>query len=113
MCDRRCARILLHSSGVDDQPVLIPCLAEPLLEERPTMISLSFFMPSRRRLDYAAMAALLFCSAAIAQSTQTPAADAASHPEAHCKGPMPPPYPPDVRENHEQGMVMLKVLVGT
>jgi TonB family protein len=111
----RYAQALMRSTGVDAQPAMIPWLAEPQLKERLTMISRQPCSAWRRRLGYVALAALLSSSTVIAQ-TSSPA------PAASNNGPsqdipfnatMQPPYPPDAIKNREQGMVMLKVLVGT
>jgi TonB family protein len=109
----RYAQTLLRSTGVDASPAMIPWLTEPQLKERLTMISRPPRSPWRRRFGYVALVALFASTAAIAQSASAPPADTSANLDMHNKGPMPPPYPPDAIKNREQGMVLLKVLVGT
>jgi TonB family protein len=109
----RYAQTLMRSTGVDAQPAMIPWLAEPQLKERLTMISRPLCSAWRRRLGYVALAALFASSAVIAQTGSAPAGSTGPTQDIPFNGSMPPPYPPDAVKNHEQGMVMLKVLVGT
>jgi TonB family protein len=107
----RYAQTLMRSTGVDAQPAMIPWLAEPQLKERLTMISRQPCSAWRRRFGYVALVALLASSAVIAQTGNPPPAGTDN---GSAQGfPPPPPYPPDAVKNREQGMVMLKVLVGT
>ena len=110
----RYAQALMRSTGVDVQPIMIPWLAGPQLKERLTMISRQPCSASRRRLGYVALTALLVSSAVVAQTDNT---SSPNQPfitqDIHYNGAHPPPYPADAVKNHEQGMVMLKVLVGT
>jgi TonB family protein len=99
----------MRSTGVDAQPAMIPWLAEPPLKERLTMISRQPCRAWRRRLGYIALTALFASSAVIAQTSSPPPADTGNGPTPN----IPPPYPSDAVKNHEQGIVMLKVLVGT
>jgi TonB family protein len=105
----------MRSTGMDAQAAMIPWLAEPSSKERLTMISRQPCSAWRRRLGYVALAALLASSAAVAHNGSTPPADSNNGPTQSfpCNAPMPPPFPPDAIRNREQGMVMLKVLVGT
>lgn len=75
------------------------------------MISRPFCSSLRRRFGYVALVALLVSSATFAQSVSAPPADAPPQLDWHNNGPM-PPHPPGPTKNREQGMVMLKVLVG-
>ncbi|MBE1160024.1 M56 family metallopeptidase [Dyella acidiphila] len=111
----RYAQTLLHSTGVDAQPALIPWLAEPQLKERLTMISRQPCSTRRRRFGYATLAALLVSGAAIAQTGNPPPAASSVGPtqDTPYNASMPPAYPPDAIKNREQGMVILNVLVGT
>jgi TonB family protein len=110
----RYAQTLMRSIGVEAQPAMIPWLAEPQLKERLTMISRQPRSAARRRLGYAALAALFASSAVIAQTgSVAPAGGSGPTQDTPFNASMPPPYPPDAIGNHEQGMVMLKVLVGT
>ena len=110
------AQTLMRSTGVDAQPAMIPWLTEPQLKERLTMISRQPCSARRRRFGYAALIALLASSAVVAQTgNSTPAAGNSNGPtqDIAYNATMPPPYPPDAMKNHEQGMVILDVLVGT
>ena len=110
----RYAQTLMHSTGVEACPTIIPWLAEPQLKERLTMISRQPCSAARRRLGYVALAALFASSAAIAQTgASVPPASNGPTQDISFNASMPPPYPPDAIKNHEQGLVMLKVLVGT
>jgi TonB family protein len=108
------AQALMRSTGVDAHPAMIPWLAEPQLKERLTMISRPPRSAWRRRFGYVALAALFASSAVIAQTGGAAPADSSGPTQdMPFNASMPPPYPPDAVKNHEQGMVMLKVLVGT
>lgn len=108
------ARTLMHSSGVDAQPAMIPWLAEPQLKERLTMISRPPCSAWRRRLGYVALTALFASSAVVAQTgNPTPPPNGGPSQNVVFNASQPPVYPPDAIKNHEQGMVMLNVLVGT
>ncbi len=109
----RYAQALMRSTGVDVHPAMIPWLAESQLKERLTMISRPSCNPWRRRLGYIAMGALFVSSAVIAQTESAPPTDAPPGQDLHYNAAMPPPYPPDAVKNREQGLVLLKVLVGT
>jgi TonB family protein len=96
------------------QPSTIPWLAEPPPKERLTMISRPPCSIWRRRFGYAALMALFVSSAALAQAgNPAPAATDNGPGRDSPFGPLPPPFPPDAPRNHVQGVVMLKVLVGT
>lgn len=107
------ARTLMRSTGVDAQPAMIPWLAEPQLKERLTMISRSPRSTWRRRIGYATLVSLLTSSAILAQTSTAPPADREASQDVGRSTALPPPYPPDAVKNREQGLVLLKVLVGT
>lgn len=109
----RYAQTLMRSTGVDTQPATIPWLAEPQLKERLIMISRPSCSPWRRRFGYSTLIALLASTAAIAQTASNPAADTGPTQDLHYNVTQPPSYPPDAIKNREQGLVLLKVLVGT
>jgi TonB family protein len=109
----RYAQALMRSTRVDVHPAMIPWLAESQLKERLTMISRPSCNPWRRRLGYIAMGALFVSSAVIAQTESAPPTDTPPGQDLHYNAAMPPPYPPDAVKNREQGLVLLKVLVGT
>ena len=69
----------------------------------------------RRRLGYVALASLLASSAFVVQAGNSPPAGTNNGPtqDIPYNASMPPSYPPDAIKNHEEGMVVLKVLVGT
>ncbi|GLQ96026.1 M56 family metallopeptidase [Dyella mobilis] len=111
----RYARALMRSHGVDAQPAMIPWLAESQLKERLTMISRRPHSKWRRRFGYVVAATLLASGVVVAQTHNAAPAGTSS-------GPAPDyaynlsvatPYPADAVKNHEEGMVMLKVLVST
>jgi TonB family protein len=111
----RYAQTLMRSHGVDAHPVMIPWLAEPQLKERLTMISRQPRSHWRRRFGYVAATALLASGAVIAQTGGAAPAGTTSGPTADYAYDLSlgTPYPPDAVKNHEEGMVMLKVLVNT
>jgi TonB family protein len=110
----RYAQTLMRSTGMDAHLAMIPWLTEPQLKERLTMISRQPRSAGRRRFGYATLAALFASSAVIAQTGgAAPAGSSGPTQDIPFNASMPPPYPPDAIKNHEQGMVMLKVLVGT
>ncbi|GLQ46831.1 hypothetical protein GCM10007862_18820 [Dyella lipolytica] len=108
----RYAQTLMRSIGVDAQPAMIPWLAEPQLKERLIMISRQPCGTWRRRLGYVALTALLISSAAMAQTAAKTSADTLATQDVHFNAAIPPPYPPDAIKNREQGLVMLKMLIG-
>lgn len=110
--DAAYARALMRSAGVEAQLATIPWLAQPQLKERLTMISRHPRHARHRRLGYATLAALLASSVAFAQQTvSVPPANTEASQDLQRNIAIPPPYPPDAIKNHEQGLVLLKVLV--
>jgi TonB family protein len=111
----RYAHTLMRSTGVDAHPAMIPWLAEPQLKERLTMISRQPCSAWRRRLGYVALATLLVSSAVVAQTNGSAPTDNNDGPTQNLpfNASMPPHYPLDAVKNHEQGMVVLNVLVNT
>lgn len=102
------ARTLLHSAGLAPEPALIPWLSEPQLKERLRMIQQHPTGAPRRRLGYAALAAILAGSVFVAQAasqnqpaTQNLGFNATQRPR----------YPAVALTGGEQGIVMLKVQV--
>lgn len=105
------ANVLMHSVGSSPVPALIPWLAEPQLKERLIMIQRHRPGALRRRLGYFGLAALMAGCALVAQAQSTAAAaQSASSDVAHNVN-MQPRYPAASIKNHEQGTVVLKVMV--
>jgi TonB family protein len=109
------AQTLMHSVGIDAHPAMIPWLTEPQLKERLTMISRPPCSTWRRRLGYVALVALLASSAVVAQTGSPASGGSSAGPtqDVSFNASIPPPYPQDALRNREQGLVILKVLVGT
>ncbi|WP_233841367.1 TonB family protein [Dyella sp. 2HG41-7] len=106
------ARTLMRSTGVDAQPAMIPWLAESQLKERLTMISRPPRSSWRRRIGYVTLASLFASSALLAQTSTAPPVDRTAAQDIDYNAAQRPMYPQDAIKNREQGMVLLKVLVG-
>jgi TonB family protein len=107
------ASTLLHSIGMDSTPVLIPWLAEPQLKERLTMIQRLRPGALRRRVGFIGLASLMLASAIVAQAAGNDRGNQNAKADISYNATVPPHYPADSVKHHEQGMVILNVLVGT
>lgn len=108
----RYAHTLLHSIGVAPTPVLIPWLAEPQLKERLMLIKQVRPGAARRRLGFLAVATFLTASAWAVQGAAPALADQTASSDLQYNAQLSPVYPPDAVRNHDQGTVVLDVLVG-
>ena len=106
------ARTLLHSTGMDATPVLIPWLAEPQLKERLSMIQHPRPATWRRRIGFIGLTALMTGGALMAHAAAHARAEPAS-PNLSYNAQLQPPYPQGAVAKKEQGTVILDVLVGT
>ncbi len=102
------AHTLLHSVGLSPMPALIPWLAEPQLKERLTMIQRHRPGALRRRLGYAALAALMAGGVCVAQAATQ---DQAAVSDLTYNSNLQPHYPAAAIKAGEQGTVLLKVQV--
>jgi TonB family protein len=107
------ARTLLHSTGMDSKPALIPWLSEPQLKERLNMIQRHRPGALRRRLGYIGLAALMLGSAFTAQALTHAKPDQSASSDLSYNSHMQPHYPADAIKNKQEGTVILMVLVGT
>ena len=107
------AHTLLHSIGRDAAPVLMPWLAEPQLKERLTMIQRLHPGALRRRIGFIGLAALMASAALMAQAAANTADSHPARANLSYNETINPPYPADAIKNHEEGTVLLDVLVGT
>ena len=106
------ARALLNSTGVGLTPVLIPWLAEPQLKERLIMIQRHRAGATRRRIGFIGLGLLLAGSVWIAQATGTQLPQQPASADLDYNAHITPTYPADAIKNHQEGTVVLKVLVG-
>ncbi len=98
----RYAHALLHSTGLEVTPALIPWLAEPQLKERLNMIRHHRPGPLRRRIGFVSLTALMIGGAFAAQAvSQVPASQNLGHNTL-----VMPNFHPT-----QQGSVLLNVLV--
>ncbi len=109
----RYARTLLDTAGIAAAPVFTPWLAEPQLKERLVMIGQYRPGATRRRMGFLAVAVLLAASAWVAQSPLSTVAEPHAAANLEYNAHLAPKYPADAVKNHDQGMVILEVLVGT
>lgn len=105
------ANVLMHSVGSSLVPALIPWLAEPQLKERLIMIQRHRPGVLRRCIGYFGLAALLAGSALVVQAQSTPSSDQSASSDLAHNQTMQPRYPAASIKNHEQGTVVLKILV--
>jgi TonB family protein len=109
------AHTLLHSTGMDVMPVLIPWLAQPQLKERLRMIQSHRPGAVRRRSGFVVLAALMASSACVVQAAthqrESKRVEAATR-DMRFNNAINPVYPASARKNHEQGTVVLDILVG-
>lgn len=106
------AHTLLHSTGVDAIPALVPWLAEPQLKERLNMIQRQRPGVLRRRIGFIGLSTLMAGSVFMVQATaQTPVSKTASSNLSY-NSQIQPVYPTDAVENKQEGTVILRVLVG-
>ncbi len=111
----RYARTLLHSTGMDIAPVLIPWLSQPQLKERLNMIQRHRPGTLRRRSGFLALALLMTGAACVTQAA-TEHGKHSSHAASQnlsFNSQVAPVYPAAALKNKEQGTVVLLVLVGT
>jgi TonB family protein len=105
----RYARALLDSATMPASPALIPWLTEPQLKERLIMIQRNPPTSMRRHLGLLA-AGLLAATGMLA--AQAHGQDTDARQDLVHNAALWPHYPAASVNNHEQGMVMLKVKVG-
>jgi TonB family protein len=105
------AHTLLHSTGMDATPVLIPWLAQPQLKERLSMIQRQRPGALRRRIGFIGLTALMVGGACMAQAANQPDRVTATQ-NLTFNSHNPPRYPQDAIQNKQEGTVILKVLVG-
>jgi TonB family protein len=108
--DARYARTLLHGTGVEFRPALIPWLAQPQLKERLAMIQRHRPTALRRRAGLATLAVLMAGGLALANAATPQHAQPASQDWAFNQR-ISPRYPADALKNKEQGLVMLQIQV--
>lgn len=106
------AYTLLHSIGMDAAPVLIPWLAEPQLKERLTMIQRLRPGVLRRRIGFIGLTVLMLVGVLAAQAGTTGSSNQSAEPDLNYNAKINPQYPAEAVKNHEQGTVVLNVLVG-
>ena len=111
--EARYAHALLQSNGVAMSPALIPWLAEPQLKERLHMIIRPRPGPLRRRCGFIGLAAMMAGGAFVVHSATPPSAPHDAPTDLTFNSRTAPDYPWDALNNHEQGTVVLDVLVGT
>ncbi|OOG57339.1 M56 family metallopeptidase [Rhodanobacter sp. C03] len=107
------AYTLLHSTGMDATPVLIPWLDQPQLKERLNMIQRHRPGALRRRIGFVGLTALIAASAFVAQAAVHTKPDHPASTDLSFNTNINPRYPADAIKNHQQGTVILDVLVGT
>lgn len=106
------AHTLLHSTGTNAVPVLIPWLVQPQLKERISMIQSCRPGTLRRRVGFIALTTLITTGMCVAQAvTKHDHQDAPTAPLSIASQ-FAPHYPESAIKNHEQGTVVLDVLVG-
>jgi TonB family C-terminal domain len=106
------AHALLHSTGMDATPVLIPWLSEPQLKERLNMIQRHRPGTLRRRIGFIGLAALMAGGAYATQAVVHAKPDQAASSDLDYNSAIQPHYPADAITNKQEGMVVLKILVG-
>ncbi|TPG10617.1 M56 family peptidase [Rhodanobacter glycinis] len=109
----RYARTLLHSTGQNTAPALIPWLAEPQLKERLSMIQHRRPGILRRQIGFVCLTAIMAGSVFFAQATTPPAPDQQATADVGYNTQFQPRYPADAVKNRQEGTVVLSVLVGT
>ena len=107
------AKTLLHSVGMASTPALIPWLAEPQLKERLTMIQRLRPGALRRRVGFIGLTSLMLGSVIVAQAAGSNSVDKSTDANLSYNATVQPQYPTDSVKHHEQGTVILTVLVGT
>jgi TonB family protein len=106
------ANTLLHSTGMDTTPVLIPWLAQPQLKERLNMIQRHRPGALRRRSGFIGLTAMMAASAFMVQAAVHTKHDHTASSNLSFNAQINPRYPADAIKNHQQGTVILDVLVG-
>lgn len=107
------ANALLHSIDMKSTPVLIPWLAEPQLKERLIMIQRLRPGALRRRVGFIGLASLMLSGAIVAQAAGSTRSNQNAQADVSYSATVAPQYPADSVKRHEQGVVILSVLVGT
>jgi len=107
------AKTLLHSIGAHSTTVLIPWLDEPQLKERLIMIQRLRPGALRRRVGFIGLASLMLGSAIVAQAAGNNRSNQDADANVSYNATTQPQYPAEAVKNHEQGTVLLTVLVGT
>ena len=107
------AHALLHSTGMDTAPALIPWLTEPQLKERLNMIQRPRPGTLRRRIGFIGLAALMASGAFATQAVVHAKPDQPASADLSYNSQIYPHYPADAIQNKQQGIVILDVLVGT
>lgn len=108
------ATTLLNSVGVgiNAAPMLIPWLAEPQLKERLTMIQRFHPGVLRRRIGFIGVAALMLGLTVVSRAAVDTHTNNNAAPDNAYNAGRAPQYPASAINNHEQGTVVLKVMVG-
>lgn len=112
--ETRYARTLLHSTGMDIAPVLIPWLSQPQLKERLNMIQRHRPGTLRRRSGFLALALLMTGAACVTQATTEHGkhANQAATQNLSFNSQVAPVYPAAALKNKEQGTVVLIMRIG-
>lgn len=105
------AHALLHSTGLDTTPALIPWLSEPQLKERLNMIQRHRPGTLRRRIGFIGLAALMAGSAFATQAVVHAKPDQPASADLDYNSTIQPHYPADAITNKQEGTVVLNVLV--
>ncbi|MDE2155667.1 MAG: M56 family metallopeptidase [Xanthomonadaceae bacterium] len=106
------AHALLHGTGMDATPALIPWLAQSQLKERLHMIQQHHPGTLRRRIGFVTLAVLMAGGAFVAQAAVHAQANRPASQNLGYNVRTQPHYPQNAVKNHEQGTVILMVLVG-
>ncbi len=106
------AHTLLHSTGMDITPALIPWLAEPQLKERLHMIQRYRPGTLRRHMGFVGLSALMVGSVFATQAAIPTRLDQAASADLNFNSSLQPHYPADAIKNRQEGIVILDVLVG-
>lgn len=110
--EKKYAKALLHSTGLDAMPVLIPWLSEPQMKERLTMIQRDRPGTLRRRIGFIGLAALMTGAAFATQAVVHARQDQPASADLDYNSRIQPHYPADAIINKREGVVVLNVLVG-
>jgi len=105
------AHTLLHSTGMDATPVLIPWLSEPQLKERLNMIQRHHPSTLRRRIGFIGLTVLMAGGALATQAVVHTKPDQPASADLNYNLSHHPHYPADAVTNKQEGTVVLNVLV--